>query len=402
MVSSSFTRNFFYFVFNLSLLVGCSTTSSLISGLGFPTQLGKSPHSLWKKKLPGALAHLNTSLKGDLILAGILVGSTPAESLIAFDSEGKQLWQVEVADGIDRIQIDSASRGVWVSTRNARLVSFDSKGQLLWEQNRNCRPYYLEALAQMLCVGFDARRNETSFEMMDASGKVRFSRREKGSFSAFAASDREIACVLSNRDLLLMNGQLKLRWRNKIRGDVIYLVFAGPEGRYPIALYQADSQKPGQKILAFDPKGVLLGFTPLEGFADQIIASENGKLIYLFGNGPIGQELSSQAFDPHASQEEAHFSTGWTRRHSHFARYSPRLQTYAEEVWAGYEIQKTGDPVSQAFVMGFDSQGFLRWQLPLPAVTGAFLFSPLPTAKPTLPRLVVATYEGSLEIYDFD
>ena len=375
------------------ILAGCATgqMAPLDHAMNFETAEHPSKvESLWSEKLQGRITDLSVSANGGVVVVATAPDpdlETSEYSLRALTHSGKQLWKTQMQSPVKAQAISADGSLLIISNYNDEILGIDQDGKQLWKSQGMCKPFFLDAAHKIICYHDDDAESRVAFDVLDYNGNKLSSFPANSDVLSFKISQDERNAVIGEvkGQVILLDPEQKLLWQRKVNGEIVDVaVSSGAEPRLA-ALFNAG--KNGQKLAVFDRKGKSMAEKAVGSHVEQIEFSQDGKMVFAYGNGPKGQYLSAM--------DSTHLNETWHREDARYADYSSAMLVAGESVVIGFE--DVAPNTRHSHLLAFNIEGKLIWNIPLVTEEGAYLYGQ--AFSPATDLLIVGTDDSMLSGY---
>jgi hypothetical protein len=378
---------------------------------------------LWTQQVPGIMTDVSVARDGSAILIATVpnpeAGAGPRETgraLTRYDRDGKKVWRVELKGVVKSLALTDDAKLALVSTYDGELLALDAEGKTAWTAEGLCKPIPLGR--RFLCYHDDDAEPEVAFDIYNAKGRKVLYYPIARDVLALKVSDdqRNVAIALDGGQVLLFDPEFRSLWQRQVVGEALDIAVSSGKSPRVAVIYNhrvagtEASSSPPQALAVFDAEGRLSGDALLPVRASQVEAAPGGDGFAVYGNGKQGQsvayyavpDLAPPAQAPAAGSPQASPSAPppalierWRRGHPQPADYTSTMLATRDLVILGYERAAPG--ARHSHLVAFDSQGALKWNLPLVTQDGAYLYAHGFAPKPSL--LAVGTDDGYLSAF---
>ncbi len=381
---------------------GCSTTTRTYGSreaLPFlnSTATGPTPTTGWRHQLEGKLTDLSVARNsGEVLVSEVLESISENRTQVSlFSDRGSRLWKTRLSAPVRSQAISPGGRWIVLSTYDEELIRLDARtGEVRWRVTDSgiCRPIVLEKSSRVLCHHDDDGSPGVVFEVFDDRGQKLHTERSASDSLVLKVSDddeRTLIGFVKGR-LLLLDADFRKLWERKLDGEIVDLDVSSPteKGAFIEAAALVNDPQEGQALftLAEGAKKIqrVAQHIPLQ----QVVLSNNGKWLSLYGNGPRGQAVAQYDTEPRLEER-------WSHHSPRYADYNLRMDLFGASTLIGFE--NIEDRTRFNHVIAFDRSGAMKWNIPLQADQGAYLYSQGLARTPGM--LVVGTDDGVITAF---
>jgi outer membrane protein assembly factor BamB len=401
-----------YFL-SISALFGCAggNVSVMIpdqKAIPSSVNLPKGVKRVWNKRVPGSLTDLAVArVSGHTLIATApdrdakIQTNTPI--LLKFDSQGKQMWQLDLPARVRSFSISSDGSFVVVTDYDSRLTAYNKFGKKLWSEDDFCQPILLEKSKRILCYHDDDSDPDTIFTVYGWNGKRLHTQKTKDDVLVLKISrdEKYIAYGSVGGKTYLLDDQFKTLWSSKVGGEIVHLMISDAPNPRVAVLYDATLKKTTvqQDIAVFDLSGQLRAEGKTPNHVEKIELSARGNDLFVYGNSVKGQFLG---FYPLLAKFEKksvlNLKPAWSREDPKYADYSSHLFLSKNLAVFGHDATTPTTRYSQ--LVGYDFAGKLKWNIPISGDEGAYL--QLYGFTENVSTIVAGMDDGTLNMYRVD
>lgn len=333
--------------------------------------------SLWEETFSGPVTDIALAKKsGDVAVATIPDPDVGGKHLLTLISKkGKKRFQIQSPFPVKSLDIVEDGSLIVVSNYEGKLLAFDSDGKVVWDAEGGCKPMIINRSKRIVCYHDDDTKPSFAFDLFDFSGKRLARFPIKSDVLSIKASDDErwLGVALAGGRALVFDTtfsmeQLRPEKEQKVGGEILDLSLSnGDEPR--LAVISLDVKR-GQTLSVFDAKKSLIAALPLSYHVEQAEIFPAGKLITVYGNSPRGQYIAV-----HSAQDA---TLQWQKVESRYADYSLAVQVGEDRIIAGFEQIGEGSSnvkSRSSRLVVLDLDGKMRAELPLKTAEGAYIYS---------------------------